>query len=152
MKSNKSYSYEAGERHAHGWGYTDTRFEIVDERSVRVTGDRYPICGYTMPYLIPFAEKIFGLSFRPQDVLTEKKPEKLPDSRINTDFEDALKETITDEQIKVSDLERLRHSHGQLSVNEVYRVLYGAALERYVDMVIYPQSEDDVHRLSLIHI
>ena len=37
-------------------------------------------------------------------MLTEKKPEKLPDSRINTDFEDALKETITDEQIKVSDL------------------------------------------------
>ena len=147
MKSNKSYSYEAGERHAHGWGYTDTRFEFVDERSVMVTGDRYPICGYTMPYLIPFAEKTFGLSFRPQDMLTEKKPEKLPDSRISTDFEDALKETIIDEQIKVSDSERLRHSHGQLSVNEVYRVLYGAALERYVDMVIYPQSEDDVHRI-----
>ena len=147
MKSNKSYSYEAGERHAHGWGYADTRFEFVDERSVRVTGDRYPICGYTMPYLIPFAEKIFGLSFRPQDMLSEKEPEKLPDSRINTKFEYALKETITDEQIKVSDSERLRHSHGQLSVNEVYRVLYGEALERYVDMVIYPQSEDDVHRI-----
>ena len=59
MKSNKSYSYEAGERHAHGWGYTDTRFEFVDERSVMVTGDRYPICGYTMPYL---AELQFGWS------------------------------------------------------------------------------------------
>ena len=147
MKGNGSYSYEAGERHAHRWGYTDTRFEFVDERSVRVTGDRYPICGYEMPYFIPFAEEVLGVSFRPQDMLPEKAPEALPEARTHADFVSALKETLADDQIAASDAERLRHSHGQLSVNEVYRVLYGAPLDRYVDMVLYPQSEEDVYKI-----
>ena len=47
-------------------------------------------------------------------------------------------------QIFTDDGERLRHSHGQLSVDEIYRVLYGQPLERVVDMVLYPESEEDV--------
>lgn len=145
MKGNSSYSYEAGERHAHKWGYTDTRFEFVDEGSVRVTGDRYPICGYTMPYFIPFAEEVLGVSFRPGDVLPERPQGELPAPREHAAFVAALREKLAADQIADSDDERLRHSHGQLSVNEVYRVLYGAPLERFVDLVLYPQSEEDVH-------
>ncbi len=147
MRGNGSYSYEAGERHAHKWGYTDTRFEFVDEGSVRVTGNRYPICGYTMPYFIPFAEDVLGTSFRPQDVLPERAHDPLPPARQNVAFIAQLRAVLAEDQMVDSDAERLRHSHGQLSVNEVYRVLYGAPLERFVDLVLYPQSEEQVQRI-----
>ena len=48
------YDLSEGERYSHKWGYSDTRFEFEDPRTVRVTGSRYPLAGYSMPYLIPF--------------------------------------------------------------------------------------------------
>ena len=57
-----------GEQYAHKWGYTDTRFEFDDDRTVRVTGSRYPLCGYRMPYFLPFVEEVIGLPIRPEDM------------------------------------------------------------------------------------
>ena len=44
-----SYDLSEGERFSHKWGYTDTRFEFDSPRTVRVTGNRYPLSGYSMP-------------------------------------------------------------------------------------------------------
>lgn len=143
-RENGSYSYESGERYAHKWGYTDTRFEFEGEDRVRVTGDRYPICGYSMPYFIPFAEEALGVSFRPQDIVPECEYGPLPTARENAAFAAALRAKMGEGQIFTDDAERLRHSHGQLSVDEIYRVLYGQPLERVVDMVLYPESDEDV--------
>jgi hypothetical protein len=52
---NASYDFSDGERQPHKWGYTDTVFEFDGPRSVRVTGSRYPLAGYSMPFFIPFA-------------------------------------------------------------------------------------------------
>ncbi|MGY8827419.1 MAG: FAD-binding oxidoreductase [Candidatus Latescibacterota bacterium] len=144
-KGNGSYSYESGERYAHKWGYTDTRFEFEGDDKVRVTGDRYPICGYSMPYFIPFAEDVLGVSFRPQDIVPECDYGPLPAAKENASFTTTLRQKMGEQQVFSDDLERLRHSHGQLSVDEIYRVLYGQPLERVVDMVLYPESEEDVH-------
>jgi len=51
-----NYSAAAGERYAHKWGYTDTSFDFAGPAAVKVTGNRYPVSGYTMPELIPFVE------------------------------------------------------------------------------------------------
>ena len=54
------YDLSDGERKPHKWGYTDTVFEFDGPRSVRVTGSRYPLAGYSMPAFIPFAEEVLG--------------------------------------------------------------------------------------------
>jgi alkyldihydroxyacetonephosphate synthase len=144
MKDESSYSFADGERYAHKWGYTDTRFEFEGNDRVRVTGERYPLAGYSMPYFIPFAEEVLGVSFRPEDIVEEQDYGELPEPRQNAVFVAALKQKFSDDQIGVEDRERLIHSHGQLSVDEIYQILYGDRLRRLVDLVLYPQGEDDV--------
>ena len=46
------------------------------------------------------------------------------------------------DQFSTDDRERLIHSHGQTTTDEVSRVLYGN-LHRAVDLVVWPESEDD---------
>jgi alkyldihydroxyacetonephosphate synthase len=136
-----------GEQFAHKWGYTDTRFEFVNDRTVRVTGDRYPICGFDMPYFIPFVEEILQIPIRPEDMGQEVKHENLPEPLQNEDFLAAIKGALNDNQVSQVDPDRLVHSHGQLSVDEIYRVLYDRPPERLVDVVLYPENEADVQKV-----
>ncbi len=144
MEKNNNISSNDSEKFNHKWGYSDTKFEFAGDTILRVTGDRYPICGYDMPYFIPFAEEAIGVSFRPEDIEQEKPYGPLPAARSNRNFETKVEEKLRKDQVFLDDEERLRHSHGQLSVNEVYRVLYGEALDRLVDMVLYPESDEQV--------
>jgi hypothetical protein len=50
----------------HGWGYRDTRLVVQPDECVVMTGSRYNLCGYSMPYLIPFIreELAFNIDFR----------------------------------------------------------------------------------------
>jgi len=136
-----------GEQFAHKWGYTDTRFEFVNERTVRVTGNRYPICGFDMPYFVPYVEEKLGISIGPEDLGTEVKHENLSAPLQNDGFLTAIKAELNDDQVSQDDPVRLVHSHGQLSVDEVYRVLYDRPPERLVDVVVFPESEEDVQKI-----
>ena len=46
----------------------------------------------------------------------------------------------------IEDRQRLIHSHGQTTADEVYKVLYGA-LDRVVDLVLFPESQEDGERI-----
>ena len=138
------YDPSDGTRDPHKWGYTDTRFEFDGARAVRVTGDRYPIAGYSMPYFLDFAEEVLGIPIRPEDAVGEAEPEEAPPAVSNEPFLDGLREALDADQISQVASDRLAHSHGQLSVDEVYRLLHGKSLERIVDIVLYPQKEEDV--------
>ena len=48
------YDSSEGERYAHKWGYTDTRFEFVGPSLIRVSGSRYPLAGRDLPGFIPW--------------------------------------------------------------------------------------------------
>ena len=144
MKNKNKISSDGSEKFNHKWGYSDTKFEFAGDTILRVTGDRYPICGYNMPYFIPFAEEAIGVSFRPENIAEERSYGPLPPKRSNQEFENEISEKLREDQVRLDDEERLRHSHGQLSVNEVYRVLYGEPLDRLVDLVLYPESEQQV--------
>ncbi|MFH1570103.1 MAG: FAD-binding oxidoreductase, partial [Gemmatimonadota bacterium] len=50
-------------------------------------------------------------------------------------------------QVSLADPDRLVHSHGQLSVDEIYRLLYRGPLPRCVDLVLYPETEEDVRAI-----
>jgi alkyldihydroxyacetonephosphate synthase len=141
------YDPADGERQPHKWGYTDTYFEFDGPRSVRVTGTRYPLAGYSMPYFIPFAEEVLDLPFRPEDIVREVEQLPLPEAKVNTAFLAAAEARFDAGQLSIDPKGRLIHSHGQLSVDEIYRLLYSGALARTVDLVCYPQSEEDVRDL-----
>lgn len=45
----------------HKWGFADTHLQIDNDRSVMMVGDRYPLSGYKMPYLLPYIEALLGI-------------------------------------------------------------------------------------------
>ncbi len=147
VRLDDSYDLSEGPRFPHRWGYADTAFEFDGPRAVKVTGDRYPISGYSMPGFIPFIEDVLQVSINPEDVNVEIEDPSVPEPVVNEPFTAALQDRFEADQCVTDPDDRLTHSHGQLSVDEIYRVLYGAPLDRVVDLVTYPQCEDDVRDL-----
>ena len=138
------YDSSEGERYAHKWGYTDTRFEFVGPSLIRVSGSRYPLAGRDLPGFIPFGEEVLGQPLQPEDMAVAKRDQPVPEPRLNQGFSEAVEERLQEGQISRDEKDRLIHSHGQLSVGEIYKLLYGDSLSRIVDLVLYPQSEEDV--------
>lgn len=151
---DKNYDESEGERYAHKWGYQDTHFDFADPGTITVSGSRYPVSGYTMPFLIPFVEEGLGIPIKPEDVIPEKVSLDLPQPVSNDAFLATLRSCLKTDQITQEPQQRLLHSHGQLSVDEIYRVLYGNSLDRFVDLVLYPESENEIQqviRLAVEH-
>ena len=138
------YDLSEEERHRHKWGYVDTRFEFDDPRNVKVTGNRYPISGFRMPHLMPFVEEMLNFSICPEDMAVENQDHNIPQPNIKAHFLKAIETQFKPDQSSMDEKDRLVHSHGQLSVDEIYRILYGSSLERVVDLVFFPQSEEDI--------
>ncbi len=130
----------------HRWGYADTRFVANPDRSVKVTGRRYAVSGYDMPDFLPFVEEMLGVHIDLDDVKPERADKPVPAPNRNAAFSDALAAALAPTQISTDARERLLHSHGQTTADEVYQVLY-THLDRVVDMVVYPQSQADVETL-----
>jgi len=144
---DKNYDPSEGERYAHKWGYQDTWFDFANPREVTVAGSRYPVSGYTMPYLIPFVEEVLGIPIRPEDKNVEIENREVPEAVIDETVITGLKSILQPDQISLDSKQRLIHSHGQLSVDEIYQVLYGESLKRLVDVVVYPKNEDEVSKI-----
>ncbi len=128
---------------AHKWGYADTKmFVHTEDMTVEMTGNRYNLCGYRMPYLIPFAREILGsdIDFTDMRPLVENPP--VSPANTNEGFLNAIKAKMGAEQYSQDDTIRLIHSHGQTTVDEISKVLYDK-IERAVDLVVYPESQDD---------
>lgn len=132
-------------RHPHRWGYADTRLEL-DGRSVRMTGDRYPLSGVTMPHLIPFVERVLGLPFDASARAPEIAP-AVPAARIDPALMAALERIVPADRRSLDATDRLARSHGQLSVGEVDRALYGGRFARVVDLVVEPADEREVQAI-----
>jgi len=45
----------------HRWGFRDTKMVVQPDECVIMTGSRYNLCGYSMPYLIPFVREELGV-------------------------------------------------------------------------------------------
>ena len=77
-KPEAYYDLSETDKYPHKWGYADTQFEFDDPRSVKVTGNRYPISGFRMPHLVPFVEEILGFSIRPEDMVEGNQTHDIP--------------------------------------------------------------------------
>ncbi len=143
----RPYAPVAGERDPLLWGFRDTRFEFVGDRAVRVTGNRYPIAGVPMPRFVPFVESMLGVPLGPDRMQERRSPPPLPTALPVDAVRAELEGVVDDRQWADDDAARLAHSHGQLSVEEVYRILNGGVPERVVDAVVFPEDAEQVARL-----
>nr|WP_300151465.1 FAD-binding oxidoreductase [Propionicimonas sp.] len=126
----------------HRWGFRDTKLFVHPDQSVEMTGSRYNLCGYRMPYLIPFINRELDVTIdfaTPRPLTAE--PHVTPATR-NEAFLTALTAALESDQFTDDDRERLLHSHGQTTTEEVSRVLY-ENLDRCVDLVVWPESDED---------
>lgn len=136
----------------HRWGYRDTRFVVNSDGSVKVTGARYAVSGYDMPGFIPFLEEVLDIKFDLADVKPERADKPVPPPIVNREFVNALAAALPAGRTSDDARERLLHSHGQTTVDEIYQVLY-THLDRVVDLVVYPQTHEeaaDLVRLAAV--
>lgn len=145
--AGRPYDPTPGRRHAHLWGYDDTRFEFLDPQTVQLTGDRYPLAGAPLPHLMPFVATLLGVPVGPDQLSEPVPPPPLPASVRSESFAAELRAELPDLRLEDDDAARLVHSHGQLSVDEIYRLLGGRVPARLVDLVVHPTREAEVQTL-----
>jgi alkyldihydroxyacetonephosphate synthase len=130
----------------HQWGFADTRFVINDDRTITLTGNRYSLSGYKMPYFLSHIENELGINIELDNYRKEIEHKFVVPSYLNEDFYQAVRQLFPSQQYTLGEAERLLHSHGQNAFDEVYHVLYGN-LKRTIDMVFYCESESDAQHL-----
>ena len=130
----------------HKWGFKDSGFVINKDRSVTFAGNRYPICGKKLTRFVPFVEEMLGVGFKIKPKVEEQTNKYVDPPKINDAFFDELKSLFDEDRYSVEDNERVLHSHGQHSTDEVYKVLYGR-LEQFTDLVFYVENEQETIQL-----
>ena len=133
-------------RYDHKWGFTDTYFKVNADQTVTVTGSRYALSGTVMHEFLPFVEEMLGIKIDIGNLKPEVKNKSVAAPRLNDGFHQALQARLSPEKFTTDDRQRLIHSHGQTTADEVYKVLYGT-LDRVVDMVLFPESQEDVETI-----
>ncbi len=128
----------------HKWGFKDSSFIINDDNSVTFTGARYDgISGERLPYLIPFVTKVLDTEINKEPYFKEVKKKFVSERTLNKSFIDEIESSFEKDKLSLSDDERVLHSHGQNSPDEVFKVLYDK-LEKFTDLIIYVETEEDV--------
>ena len=145
--SNKKKFYGVNDSNwGHKWGYKDSGFIINEDMSVTFTGNRYPICGKRLPNFIPFVEEMLGVRFDTKPKIQEVEKTHVTESRVNKPFLEELRKSFEENRFTLEHNERVLHSHGQHSTDEVYKVLYNK-LEKFTDLVFYIESEEETKKL-----
>ena len=145
--SNKKKFYGVNDSNwGHKWGYKDSGFIINEDMSVTFTGNRYPICGKRLPNFIPFVEEVLGVRFDKKPKIQEVEKTHVTESRVNKPFLEELRKSFEENRFTLEHNERVLHSHGQHSTDEVYKVLYNK-LEKFTDLVFYIESEEETKKL-----
>lgn len=130
----------------HKWGFADTSFRIHQDGAVEMIGSRYDLSGYKMYDFLPYVEEVLDIKLDLEETLQEVASKPIHTPHRNEAFCEALKDQFKDDQVSFDDKDRLLHSHGQTTTDEVFRVLY-TQLDRCADMVFYCESEDDAAKL-----
>ena len=130
----------------HKWGFKDSGFIVNEDRSVTFAGNRYPVCGKKLSKFIPFVEEVLGVEFKIKPKVEELDKKHVEKAFVNHDFISELRSRFNKDRFTEEDNERLLHSHGQHSTDEVYKVLYGK-LKKFTDLVFYIESEEEAIEL-----
>ena len=127
------------------WGFRDSAFRVLPNGNVTFTGSRYPVSGIELPDLLPWMRRILGVDLPVGDTHDSHYPPDIPPARVNRDFLRELESLLPDDALSDDPEIRLRHGHGH-TLQEMYLLKYGR-LERVPDLVVYPESEEQVSGL-----
>ena len=144
--TDKKFFADDHETWGHKWGYKDSRFILNEDRTVSMTGDRYELCGSKMPDFIPYVEEMLDIKISLEDQLSEVDKKQVNPPNINEPFLAEIKNEFPQDHYSLKDEDRLIHSHGQTTSEEVYKILY-STIERTVDLVFYVESDDEAKQL-----
>ncbi|KAE9554818.1 hypothetical protein FO519_001933 [Halicephalobus sp. NKZ332] len=126
-----------------GWGYIDSFFDLKNDNTVFLTGDRYELCGRDLPLLRPWFEENLGV-----DISVTKPSQKFTDMKIPEAFDNQqFIDTLRHHGIPFSNAPKYRliRSHGH-TVHDMLMLRYGGP-KRLPDIVVWPQSENDVEKV-----
>lgn len=127
------------------WGFRDTSFKLLDNGSVTLTGNRYALSGLELPNLLPWVSDMMSVNFRASEIPRKPFPPAIQPSRASGSFLEALNAIVAPNAMSVDALLRMRHGHGH-TVEEIFSIRHDG-LSRIPDVVVYPQSSDEVEKL-----
>ena len=96
--------------------------------------------------MIPFAEEVLGINISSEPQIKEIANKHVSKQKLNKPFMDELVSLFDEDRFSSTDEERLLHSHGQTTSDEVYKVLY-SKLDTFTDLVFYVESEEEAKTL-----
>ena len=127
------------------WGFRDTSFTINDRDVVEITGRRYELSGKELPRLLPWIRETLGIDLDARDQHKNAYPTEIPPPVESPAFLKAIREFLSENQIDIDGENRLRHGHGHTQ-EEMFAIKH-KRLGRIPDMVVYPESEEQVASL-----
>jgi alkyldihydroxyacetonephosphate synthase len=142
----------------HLYGYSDTFFQIKKEARqlfIILTGNKYDICSKRILGFLSFICEIANIPMsifdQKQRIENDLKPyyqeiEEKSKDKINQEFITFLQEYNIEYSQDGKDL--LTHSHGQLSVDEIYQIRYGNYQKiETIDIVLYPEDSEQIESI-----
>ena len=133
----------------HRWGFKDSYFCIEDKQVVF----KSPRVAYSffankpLPNFLKYVFENIGLDLTKEQPKVETPITKIVKSKVSEPFLKSLKNFLKASQISTDLTDRLVHSHGQTTSEEVYKVLYEGKLDRFIDLVVFCHSEQDVQKI-----
>ncbi len=127
------------------WGFRDTSFAINERDTVEITGSRYELSGKELPRLLPWIRETLAIDLDAHDQHTNSYPTEIPAPAESPAFTKAIGEFLNENQINTDGENRLRHGHGHTQ-EEMFAIKH-KKLGRIPDMVLYPETEEQVAEL-----
>jgi alkyldihydroxyacetonephosphate synthase len=123
-----------------GWGYKDTKFTIIKDKTVTLTGNKYTFANKQMPYFVDFVEHFAHAPVDKNKCVFPQKEHIAAPPLINDNFIQQVSSKTS--RISFENSERVMHSYGH-TLQEMYMLKYGK-FDRYCDVVLYPSSHEQV--------
>ncbi len=127
------------------WGFRDTHFDISENGHVIIRGGRYELSGKELPRFLPWVREVLQVDLDPGEIHQPRYPTAIPDPIFPEDLRAALGGFLSPSQVELNGEIRLRHGHGHTQ-EEMFSIKY-TQLGRIPDVVVYPESEQQVARL-----
>ncbi len=127
------------------WGFADTRFVLLPNGSVTLTGARYALSGSELPTLLPWVEEVMQVQLPREHLRPSHFPPPVPAPRACAAFVEAAAGALGSAHVTQEPLVRLRHGHGQ-TLEEMYRLKHDT-IARVPDVVCFPGDEHQVQAL-----
>ncbi|MFT6866861.1 MAG: alkyldihydroxyacetonephosphate synthase [Cyclobacteriaceae bacterium] len=128
---------------SHLWGHDDTFFEVNKDQIIELKGNRYEFSGLTYPKFIPYIKEVLGVDITKVQPLSPQAEHLITEPIENKPFIEAISKNLKVDQLTNEAMIRLKNSHGQTTCFEVYKIVYYGKQARLVDLVVYPETEED---------